>query len=611
MADAHFTSTLVVCVDGTALPSDLAALLAGVWVDDNLHLPDMFSLRFRDPDRLVLAKSGITIGSKLQLVAHAAKDSAPEPLMTGEVTALEVELDGTGTFTIVRGYDAAHRLLRGTRSETYQQVTYDDVVKKVALRNGLPLGPVHSTSTVHPLLCQANQTDWDFLKSLADAVGYHLGVEEGKLGFTRPTEASGVPDNPDASQPQALELGADLLRLRSAVTAAGQVPSVEVRGWDDGSQRAVVATVAAATTSAQIGVRPGELADRFAAPAWVVTHVPHRTQATAEAAAKALAERVAGTFAELEGVCHGNPKLRAGVPVAIRNLGAPFDGKYTLSRVRHVFDSDSGYTTLISVTGQQDRSMLGLAGPQGTGARQGVATGVVTDVSDPDKLGRVKVRLPWLRDDFGTFWARVLQAGAGAERGSMLLPEVNDEVLVAFEQGDIGAPFVLGGLYSARNKPYAGQGASVDASSGAVNRRAFVGRTGHSLELLESQQQNGIWLHTGDGKMKLAMDGTNAPVITVHSDGKVVVEAKDGVDIDAGSGGVKITGGQRIELSAKTGISLDAGSGDVQVKGVNVDLKGTAQATLSAAKVGVTGQASTEINGGASLSIQAAIVKIN
>lgn len=604
MATAHFTSTLQVSVNGAALSADLTELMAGVWVDDNLHLPDLFCLRFRDPDRLVLQKSGITIGSKLQLAVLSAQNAAPEPLMTGEVTALEVELDSAGTFTIVRGYDAAHRLLRGTRSETYQQMTYADVVKKVAQRNGIQTGTVDQTSTVHPLLCQANQTDWDFLRTLADSVGYHLGVEEGKLTFTKPVKAA-------TASGDALELGADLLRLRAAVTAAGQVPNVEVRGWDDGNQRAVVASVPAATTSAEIGVKPADLASTFAAPPWVVTHVPHRTQSTADAAAKALVERVAGSFAELDGVCRGNPKLRAGVPIAIGNLGAPFDGKYTLSRVRHVFEPDAGYLTQISVTGQQDRSLRGLTSSTAENSRPGVATGVVTDVKDPENLGRVKVRLPWMRDDFGTFWARVLQIGAGADRGAMLLPEVNDEVLVAFEQGDVGAPFVLGGLYSAKNKPYAGRAADIDGGSGAVNRRAFVGRTGHALEILESREHNGIWLHTGDGKLSLAMDGSNAPVITVHSDGKVVVEAKDGVDIDAGTGGVKVTGGQKIELTAKTGITLDAGGGDVQVKGVNVDVKGTAQASLSAAKVGVTGQAMTEINGGAACTITAALVKIN
>ena len=77
MANAHFSSTLAVSVDGTALPEDLSLLLTGVAVDDNLHLPDMFSLRFRDPDRLVLSKSGITIGSKLKLTVHAAQESAP------------------------------------------------------------------------------------------------------------------------------------------------------------------------------------------------------------------------------------------------------------------------------------------------------------------------------------------------------------------------------------------------------------------------------------------------------------------------------------------------------------------------------------------------------
>jgi phage protein D len=610
MATANITSTLGITVGGGVLPEDLMALVAGVWVDDNLHLPDMFTLRFRDPDRLVLAKSGITIGSQVKLVAHAQEESSPKDLMTGEVTALEVEVDGAGTFTIVRGYDAAHRLLRGTRAETYLQSTYADIVRKVASRNNLPTGTIDSTSTVYELVSQPNQTDWDFLRGLADTVGYHLGVEDGKLNFTKPVQASTAPGGSDGTQPQILELGSDLLRLRSAVTAAGQVPNVEVHGWDDSNQRAIVATAPVTTSSAQIGVQPQDLAGKFGASGWIVTHVPHRTSATAEAAAKALAERVAGTFAELEGVCRGNPNLHAGTPIALSNLGAPFDGKYTLSRVRHGFDNDSGYTTAIAVTGQQDRSMLGLSGPAGA-QRQDIATGVVTDVRDPNQLGRVKVKLPWMRDDFGTTWSRVLQPGAGKDRGSMLLPEVGDEVLVAFEHGDIDAPFVLGGLYSTQVKPYAGQGSTVDSGSGAINRRALVGRTGHSLELLESAAQNGIWLQTGDGKLKLAMDGTGAPVITVHSDGRVVVEAKDGVDIDAGAGGVKITGGQKIELTAKTGISLDGGTGDVKVKGVNVDLHGTAQATLSAAKVGVTGQAATEINGGAMCSITAALVKIN
>lgn len=602
MANAHFTSTLAVKVDAQPLPEDVAVLLVGSYVDDNLHLPDMFCLRFRDPDRLVLSKANVKIGSKIELLVNSAQDGTPATLMTGEVTALEAELDGTGTFTTVRGYDPSHRLHRGTRSETYQQVTYADVVRKVAQRANLQVGTIDATTTVHPLLAQGNQSDWDFLREIADVVGYHLGVENGKLEFSKPTKASTAPGGPSEQVPTAIDLGSDLLQLRAAITAGGQVPNVEVRGWDPAAQQAVVATAPSQTQSAVVGVTPQELAGKFGAVPFVVSHQPHRTQATADAVAKAIADRVAGTFAEFEGVARGNAKLRAGVAISIGNLGDPFDGKYTLSRVRHVFEPDTGYTTLISVTGQQERSLLGLtAGTRGgpPAGTPGVAIGVVTDARDPEKLGRVKVKLPWLRDDFETTWARVLQLGAGAGRGALVLPEVGDEVLLSFEQGDIDAPYVLGGLFSAKNSPSKGQLADV-GSSGKVERRALVSRTGHALELLEGQQKKGIWLHTGDDKLKLAMDGAET-VITLHSDGKVIVEAKQDISIE----------GEKIALTAKSGITLDAGGGDVKVKGLNVDLAGSAAAKLSAPNVSIDGQAKTEVKGGAMAEIKAALVKIN
>ena len=78
---------------------------------------------------------------------------------------------------------------------------------------------------------------------------------------------------------------------------------------------------------------------------YVATDVPYRGQAEVDAAAKALAEQIAGAFAEFEGVARGNPKLRAGAAIAIDNLGAPFDGKYMVTTSRHRFDPTTGYTT--------------------------------------------------------------------------------------------------------------------------------------------------------------------------------------------------------------------------------------------------------------------------
>ncbi len=95
------------------------------------------------------------------------RSTAPEPLIQGEVTALEAEFDSTGTYTVIRGYDQAHRLFRGRRTETYTQSTASDVATKVAQRAGLTVGKVESTSTVFDHLSQGGVTDWEFLDSLA------------------------------------------------------------------------------------------------------------------------------------------------------------------------------------------------------------------------------------------------------------------------------------------------------------------------------------------------------------------------------------------------------------------------------------------------------------
>ena len=78
----------------------------------------------------------------------------------------------------------------------------------------------------------------------------------------------------------------------------------------------------------------------------------------------------------------------------------------------------------------------------------GVVVGVVTNNQDPDGLGRVKVKFPWLSDADESSWARIAAPMAGKERGLYFLPEVDDEVLVIFEHGDLRFPFVPGALWN-------------------------------------------------------------------------------------------------------------------------------------------------------------------
>jgi phage protein D len=580
-----FTNTFLVEIDGTALPDDISPLLTAALVDDSQHYPDLFELRFRDPSHLVLQKTGAKVGSTVKITVSTTTSQTPVPLMTGEITALQSEFDTGGTFVVLRGYDAAHRLFRGRRTEAYTQMTASDIALKVAQRAGLPTGDVTSTSTVYEHVTQAGTSDWELMQRLAADVGFEVTVRDGKFGFGPPTRASGAPaaGGPANENPLVLKLGADLLRFRAVVTSAEQVKDVEVRGWDTATKQALTTTKPATTTSVVLpDVDPPKLAHTFGDARYVSSDVPHRTQAEVDVAAAALAEAVAGVFAEFEGIARGNPDVRAGVAVTVDGLGSPFDGKYTVTTSRHRLDPTTGYTTSFSVTGVRDRTMLGLTGGGGplATAPSGVVVAVVDDVNDPEKTGQVRLRFPWLDDTYVSGWARTLQAGAGKDRGTVILPEVGDEVLVVFEQGDVRRPYVLGGLYNGVDQPSSQGIPAVDGGKGVVNRRSFVSRKGHRIDFLdEDGKTEGVTVESGDGKVSLVLDASGTKV-TLHSDGTVLIEGKQGITIDSSSANLDLKGGQ-ISIKATQGVTVDAGGGAAKVTGSTLDLKGQATASLS------------------------------
>jgi phage protein D/phage baseplate assembly protein gpV len=600
------TSTCLVEIGGTALPADVVPLLVSAYVDDSQQLPDTFLLRFRDPNRMVLSKSGVKVGSLLKVSVQVAGSAQPEPLISGEVTALEAEYDTGGTFTIIRGYDQTHRFFRGRRTASYLQMTASDIATKIAQRAGLQVGEVTATTTVFDHYSQAAQTDWEVLSELARANNLEVGVRDGKFSFAAPKAASAAPaaGGTANTDPLVLQLGRDLLRFRSIVTSAGQVSEVEVRGWDIASKQALTATESAATKRIELpSVTPQALAQTFGSPKYVATDVPYRTQAEVDKAAKTLADELASAFAEFEGTARGNPKLRAGAAVSIDGLGEPFDGKYTVTTSRHRFDPVTGYSTTFSVTGRRDRTMLGLASGGSRGrAPAGIVIGKVSDAADPQKAGRVRLMFPWLSDDFVSDWARTVQPGAGKDRGWQVLPEVGDEVLVGFEQGDFDRPNVLGGLYNGVDTMKAGPVDLVDGGTGRINRRSMVSRLGHRVDLVDASGKEAVQINTGDDKLKLVMDQAGT-TITLHADGKVSIEGSQGITIDSAGANIDLKGA-KISLKATSGVTVDGGGGAV-------DVKAGGQLSLTGVSAKLEGSGTTEVKGGAMCSISAAMVKIN
>jgi hypothetical protein len=476
------------------------------------------------------------------------------------------------------------------------------IVRQVASRAGLAVGKVEAAPVTYQQLSQANVSDWDFLQFLAHESGALVRVDDkGLLQFTKPKKASGAPapSTSAARNPLVLEYGRNLLALRAALTAADGAAQVEVRGWDVRTKKPLVSREPSVVSdSIQPGLSPSRASSVFGTAKLTVTDTPYGTLAETTAAAGAAADQVGAGFAELEAVAEGNPMLRAGVPVALGNVGEAFSGRYTATAAQHVLEPDRGYRTTVWVGASPDRSLTGLvtgANAPGRGARvPGLATGIVTDVREPEggQNGAVRLTFPWLDDTYVTDWVRTVQWG-GKGGGGVVSPEVNDEVLVGFEQGLLDHPFVIGGLYNGIDKPSKHDVPLVDRTSGKLNRRSVVSRSGHRVELLDSPTGlNGVRLQTGDGRLEVFLDDRNNRIE---------------VTVSAAAGGAALSS----LVMDGSGITLDAKQGTVNVRGRQINVDGTAGARLSGASVSVKGTADVTVDGGALGVLKAALVRIN
>jgi uncharacterized protein involved in type VI secretion and phage assembly len=159
-------------------------------------------------------------------------------------------------------------------------------------------------------------------------------------------------------------------------------------------------------------------------------------------------------------------------------------------------------------------------------------------------MGRVKVKYPWLTDDEESAWARVVSFMAGKDRGAFFLPEVNDEVLLAFDHGNVHRPYVLGVLWNGQDKPPESNSVVLDGS-GQVVQRIIKSRAGHTIILDDTSGGGGITVVDRAGN-KIAIDsGSNA--LNIEVKGNLEISAKGKVTIK-GDAGVEISSSANVDV---------------------------------------------------------------
>ncbi len=552
-------SEVYISLDGSALNAETQRQLIEVEVDSGFNMPATAILRFHDEKLELTDGNKLKLGTVVEIKFNAQGESSPVSIFKGAVTNLEPEFtQSMATTLVVRCHDDIFKLHRGRFSGVYQNVKDSDVVNTVASAAGLTVS-VAATTVVHENMFRPNLSDFEFIQSLARRNGYVFRLKDRQLVFKKPEGFE--------SSTQTLKYGQGLLSFLPRFAVASQIDEVNVRGWDLKKKEAVVGKATStdfAASETKLANGRDKAKSLWSGKTLNITQTPE-TQSAADELAKAVIKRTSGSDMTAEGTALGNPGIVPGIKVKIESVGDRLSGNYYVTRVRHRMDMADGYRTDFWCGDLGTGTMASLITDDARSLRSngvapmGLTRAIVTNVTDDDGFGRVKVKFPTIDDSLESFWAPVVSAGAGDDRGFMVLPEVNDEVLVGFGDGDIDQPFVLGGLWNGRDKL-----PESPVQNGQVEIRELKTRAGHILRFTDT---------SGSEKIEL-IDKTTKNSITIDSaTNTITVEAAQDIVLKAMN--IKLEGKTKVEISGsmvqaegQTQIVLKGGMAELSASGI-------------------------------------------
>jgi phage baseplate assembly protein gpV len=536
-----------------------------------------------------VAPSPFEVGKKLVVKLAAEGSEATAPVFEGTILGVGCEMMMGFTRIGIDAYDASYKLGRTTKIATHVNVTYADVLGKIADDAGLTRQISGLPTTMFETVQQFG-TPHQFIGRIVRAAGCEWMVTGNKLIVRKRTQTDGS---------VVLTAGKDLQSFRARYTASEEAASVEVRGWNPADQEPVVGRSTAPTvhSDAAIVTSSKAKAEPAAAVSWTRTPID---PSDANDMATALGQWMDDTRITGRGVTFCNPSVAPGASVEIANFGASFSGKYRVAEVEHVLQAGEPSLTKFTVGGSEPASLVDLLGdgpaPSSGHFLGGVTVGVVTNLEDPKAFNRVKVQLPYLTSQEETGWARVVQLGAGNGRGWWLHPDVGDEVIVAFENGDPRLPIVIGGVWSSKN---AGPDSARLASSKLENR-SYTSASKHLLDFRDKSGETSIKIMHGSKQTSILFD-----------ENTVVVDAADvPLELKNANGFVKIAANGAMTIESKDSITIKA-TKDVTIEGMNVNIKGQQNLVAEAGMDAKVKATMATIEGSATTTVKGGMVNIN
>lgn len=569
-------STFTVLVDGEQISGEIKVISVGV--RKGVNMIGRAQLFFSDGDMpaedFPISNGEVFLpGKEIEIKAgyHSKEDTVFKGIIVGQGLRMA---KGGPSLLVIECRDKATKMTVGRKNAYFADMKDSEILDEIiGTYDGLT-ADVAATSAKHPQMVQYYSTDWDFVVSRAEMNGLLVLNDDGTVAIQKP-EVKGEAD-------LKLFFGESITEFEVEMDARTQYSAVKSYSWDFSGQELLEMEGEDPGYSEAGNLSGSDLTEVVGLETFELKHSGKVSDAELQSWADATLLR--SRMAKIRGRVkfQGYSDIKPGHTLELNGVGERFTGKVFVAGVNHDI-SREGWETDVEF-GLSPKWFMRMFEDINTlpasellPGIQGLQIGVVVALEgDPEGEDRIQVRMPLVSDSEDGTWARIAASDAGDSRGFVFRPEIDDEVILGFVNGDPRDPVVLGTLHSSA-KPAPIPGSDDNHQKGIFSRE-------------------GMKVLFDDDKVSLTLETPGGYKVVLDEDaGTLTLEDGNGNKMEMSSSGITIESGKDINIKA---------SGDVNIEGVNGNFKASAQFKAE-------GSAGAEISSGATMVVKGSIVQIN
>ncbi len=462
---------------------------------------------------------------------------------------------------VVECRDAAVRLTIGRKSRYFNDKSDSDIFEEVISEyDQLSVEAEDSSSIIqHPQIVQYYTSDWDFIAMRAEAIGQYLFVDDGTVGIRKP-QLSATPKFTLAYGSAAdTQEKSRIWEFESSMDARNQFAEVSTIGWDFSRQEVIQGTTSFSGTESG-DISSDELVSVIGLGTYQQYHQARMDENELNAYADAIKQK--SILNKIRGRIKfdGRGDVKPGDMLTLEGVGNRFNGNVFVARVHHSFEPGRWFTEILfglpycwfhEESRIQNPPASGLL-PTISGLQLGKVV-QLKDEENPDRDFRIKVTIPGVHQANEGIWARLATLYAGNQRGSIFLPEIDDEVLIGYIAEDSREPVILGSLFSQNSGPPL-------ENDDNNYLKGIVSRNEHKIVI--DEENNTITIESQGGNKITLDDGNKKIVLEDSHNNSILMEAS----------GIKLQSGKDITIEA---------SANVEIKGMSVNIVGQTDARIN------------------------------